>query len=100
MVVAKKRSALTQLQALMREDGAGLRKRYLALLAGRMPDGVMSVAAPLHVGLRQGGERHVQVNDGGKASLSHFPALGRRGGPSDCGVAVERERGGGGRRVS
>src|SRR3546814_4313193 len=36
MVVAKKRSALTQLQALMREDGAGLRKRYLALLAGRM----------------------------------------------------------------
>src|SRR3546814_8422383 len=35
MVVAKKRSALTQLQALMRENGAGLRKRYLALLAGR-----------------------------------------------------------------
>src|SRR3546814_18633760 len=51
MVVAKKRSALTQLQALMREDGAGLRQRYLALLAGRMPDGVMSVDAPPHVGL-------------------------------------------------
>src|SRR5690606_14719068 len=57
MVVAKMRSALTELQALMREDhGAGLRKRYLALLSGRMPDGVMSVDAPLHVGLRQGGE--------------------------------------------
>src|SRR3546814_11109872 len=61
---------------------AGLRKRYLALLAGRMPDGVMSVDAPLHVGLRQGGERHVQVNDGGKASLSHFRALEQRGGHS------------------
>src|SRR3546814_5760765 len=77
MVVAKKRSALTQLQALMREDGAGLRKRYLALLPGRLPDGVMSVDAPLNVGLRQGGERHVQVHDGGKASLSHFRALAR-----------------------
>ena len=42
--------------------GGSIRKRYLALLVGRMPDGVMSVDAPLHVGLRQGGERHVQVN--------------------------------------
>ena len=58
LLVARKRSALTELQALMREDGGragGIRKRYLALLAGRMPDGVMSVDAPLHVGLRQGG---------------------------------------------
>ena len=42
LVVAKKRSALTQLQALLREDhGAGIRKRYLTLLAGRMPDGLL-----------------------------------------------------------
>ena len=93
MVVAKKRSALTALQALMREDaGSGLRKRYLALLAGRMPDGVMSVDAPLHVGLRQGGERHVQVSDGGKASLSHFRLLERRGGQSYCEVRIETGR--------
>lgn len=93
MVVAKKRSALTQLQALMREDhGAGIRKRYLALLAGRMPDGVMSVDAPLHVGLRQGGERHVQVNAGGKPSLSHFQVLERRGGQSYCEVRIETGR--------
>ncbi len=92
MVVAKKRSALTELQALMREDGAGLRKRYLALLAGRMPDGVMSVDAPLHVGLRQGGERHVQVNDAGKASMSHFRVLERRGGHSYCEVRIETGR--------
>ena len=38
MVLAKKRSALSELQALLREDhGAGIRKRYLTLLAGRMP---------------------------------------------------------------
>jgi len=93
MVVAKKRSALTEMQALMREDGGdGIRKRYLALLAGRMPDGVMSVDAPLHVGLRQGGERHVQVNDAGKASLSHFKVLERRGGHSYCEVRIETGR--------
>ena len=97
LVVAKKRSALGELQALMREeDGNGRRsgigKRYLALLAGRMPDGTMSVDAPLHVGLRQGGERHVQVNDGGKPSLSHFKVLERRGGQSYCEVRIDTGR--------
>jgi 23S rRNA pseudouridine955/2504/2580 synthase len=97
MVVAKKRSALLELQALMREDsagpgGGGLRKRYLTLLAGRMPDGVMSVDAALHVGLRQGGERHVQVHAGGKPSLSHFKVLERRGGQSYCEVRIETGR--------
>ena len=93
MVVAKKRSALSELQALLREDaGAGLRKRYLALLLGRMPDGVMTVEAPLHVGLRQGGERHVQVDPAGKPSTSHFRALERRGGQSYCEVRIETGR--------
>ena len=101
MVVAKKRSALLELQALMREDPAdgkpGISKRYLALLVGRMPDGVMSVDAPLHVGLRQGGERHVQVvsdrsGAGGKPSLSHFRVLERRGGHSYCEVRIETGR--------
>jgi 23S rRNA pseudouridine955/2504/2580 synthase len=79
----------------MREDGGragGIRKRYLALLSGRMPDGVMSVDAPLHVGLRQGGERHVQVNTSGKPSLSHFKVLERRGGQSYCEVRIETGR--------
>jgi 23S rRNA pseudouridine955/2504/2580 synthase len=91
MVVAKKRSALRELQALMREDG-GISKRYLALLTGRMPDGVMSVDAPLHVHLRQGGERHVQVHPDGKPSLSHFRVLERRGGQSYCEVRIETGR--------
>ncbi|WP_111266464.1 RluA family pseudouridine synthase [Marilutibacter maris] len=96
LVVAKKRSALTELQALMREDasvkGRGIHKRYLTLLVGRMPDGVMSVDAPLHVGLRQGGERHVQVNPQGKPSLSHFSVIERRGGQSYCEVRIETGR--------
>lgn len=91
LIMAKKRSALIELQALMREDG-GIEKRYLTLLVGRMPDGVMSVDAPLHVGLRQGGERHVQVNPAGKASLSHFRVLERRGGHSYCEVRIETGR--------
>lgn len=96
LIVAKKRSALTELQALMREDdrvqGRGINKRYLTLLVGRMPDGTMSVDAPLHIGLRQGGERHVQVNAAGKPSLSHFRVLERRGGHSYCEVRIETGR--------
>jgi len=96
LIMAKKRSALSELQALMREndsdEGRGIEKRYLTLLVGRMPDGVMSVDAPLHVGLRQGGERHVQVNPAGKASLSHFRVLERRGGHSYCEVVIETGR--------
>ncbi len=93
LIVAKKRSALSELQALLREDhGAGIRKRYLTLLAGRMPDGTMTVDAPLHVGLRQGGERHVQVNPIGKESISHFRVLERRGGHSYCEVRIETGR--------
>ncbi|MBC7991607.1 MAG: RluA family pseudouridine synthase [Luteimonas sp.] len=91
LIIAKKRSALTELQALMREEG-GITKRYLALLVGRMPEGTMSVDAPLHVGLRQGGERHVQVNAGGKPSLSHFKVLERRSGHSYCEVRIETGR--------
>jgi len=93
LIVAKKRSALSELQALLREDhGAGIRKRYLTLLTGRMPDGTMTVDAPLHVGLRQGGERHVQVNPIGKESISHFRVLERHGGQSYCEVRIETGR--------
>lgn len=93
LIVAKKRSALSELQALLREDhGSGIRKRYLTLLVGRMPDGTMTVDAPLHVGLRQGGERHVQVNPIGKESISHFSVLERKGGHSYCEVRIETGR--------
>ena len=93
LIIAKKRSALRELQALMREDhGAGIDKRYLTLLVGKMPNGTMDVDAPLHIGLRQGGERHVQVNAIGKESISHFKLLQRVGGHSYCEVRIETGR--------
>lgn len=87
LLVAKRRSALRELQALMREDG-GIEKRYLTLLLGRLPDGELAVDAPLLVGLRQGGERHVRVDAGGKPSSSRFRVLERRGGHSFCEVRL------------
>jgi len=93
LIIAKKRSALRELQALLREDhGAGIDKRYLTLLVGRMPGGVMDVDAALHIGLRQGGERHVQVNPAGKPSSSQFKVLERRGGHSYCEVRIHTGR--------
>ena len=93
LVIAKRRAALVELQALLREDGgSGMNKRYLTLLSGRLPDGVITVDAPLHIGLRQGGERHVQVNPQGKPSISHFQVLERRGGHSYCQVRIETGR--------
>ncbi|MDO4709943.1 MAG: RluA family pseudouridine synthase [Pseudomonadota bacterium] len=93
LLVAKKRSALRELQALLREEhGAGIEKRYMTLLLGRMPDGVMTVEAPLHVGLRQGGERHVVVHKNGKPSVSHFRVLERIAGMSLCEVKIDTGR--------
>lgn len=94
LVLAKKRSALLQLQALMRDhdDDEGLEKQYLALLVGKMPSGTMTVEAPLQKSVLQGGERMVRVDAGGKASTSHFTLLERRGGHSYCRVRIETGR--------
>lgn len=94
MVLAKKRSALLELQALLREgeDDEAPNKRYLTLLAGRMPSGVMTVDAALQRSVLQGGERMVRVDAGGKPSLSHFKLIERRGGHSFCEVRIETGR--------
>ena len=94
LVLAKKRSALLQLQALMREqdEDEGPEKQYLALLVGRMPSGTMTVKAPLQKSVLQGGERMVRVDQAGKASVSHFTVLERRGGYSLCKVRIETGR--------
>lgn len=93
LLLAKKRATLAQLQALMRnENGSGVEKHYLTLLTGRMPAGVMEVDAPLHVHLRQGGERHVQVGAGGKPASSRFRSLQRHGGHSYCEVSIATGR--------
>lgn len=93
MVIAKKRSALRELQALLRDEHAThVKKRYLTLLLGRMPNGIMTVDAPLQVDARRNGERHVLVSPRGKPSLSHFKLLERRSGHSYCEVLIETGR--------
>jgi 23S rRNA pseudouridine955/2504/2580 synthase len=93
LVVAKKRSALLELQALMREgeDEEAPNKRYLALLVGKMPQGTMTVEAPL-LRLSGGGDRSVRVDPKGKPSVSHFKLLERRSGHSFCEVVIETGR--------
>ncbi len=94
LVIAKKRSALLELQALMREgeDEEAPNKRYLTLLVGRMPQGTMTVEAPLLRSVLQGGERMVRVDPHGKPSTSHFKLIERRGGHSFCEVHIETGR--------
>lgn len=94
IVLAKKRSALLELQALMRggEDDEGPGKRYLALLVGRVPDGTLTVEAPLRKSVLQGGERMVRVDPAGKPSVSHIRVLERRGGHSFCEIRIETGR--------
>ena len=94
LVVAKKRSALLELQALMREgeDEEAPNKRYLALLVGKMPQGTMTVDAPLLRLAGKGGDRSVRVDPQGKPSVSHFKLLERRSGHSFCEVIIETGR--------
>ena len=94
LVLAKKRSALLELQALMRagEDDEGPSKRYLALLVGRVPNGTLTVDAPLQKSVLQGGERMVRGDASGKPSVSHVKVLERRGGHSFCEVRIETGR--------
>jgi 23S rRNA pseudouridine955/2504/2580 synthase len=94
LVVAKRRAALLELQALLREaeDEEAPNKKYLALLVGKMPSGTMTVEAPLQKSVLQGGERMVRVDPAGKPSVSHFRLIERRGGHSFCEVVIETGR--------
>jgi 23S rRNA pseudouridine955/2504/2580 synthase len=94
ILVAKKRSALLELQQLMRggEDDEGPGKKYLALLVGRLPNGTITVDRPLEKSLLQGGERRVRVAPSGKPSVSHFTVIERLGGHSFCEVRIETGR--------
>jgi 23S rRNA pseudouridine955/2504/2580 synthase len=70
LVVAKKRSALRVLHALLREGE--VEKHYLALVAGKWKLGKKTIDAPLMTNLRQGGERVVRVHSEGKLAASTF----------------------------
>lgn len=72
LLVAKRRSALRQLHALLREGR--VEKRYLTLVQGKWPAGVTEIAAPL-LTRRPASEARVKVDAAGKDARSSFRLL-------------------------
>ena len=70
LMVARDRSTLTSLHALIRDGG--MHKTYLALVSGSWQLGTKRIDAPLATDNRQHGERHVRVAPAGKDSVSVF----------------------------
>src|SRR6202166_1166951 len=70
LLIARDRSTLTALHALIRNGG--MHKTYLALVSGSWQLGTKRVDAPLATDNRQHGERHVRVAAAGKNSVSVF----------------------------
>lgn len=70
LILAKKRSALTKMHALIR--AGAIDKRYFALVKGVWPDPKRAVKLKLHKYLTEGGERRVSVTEEGQASHTIF----------------------------
>ena len=75
LIVAKKRSALTALQNMMREGR--IEKRYFTLVAGQWPSPQQHVHMPLLKYLTETGERRVKVSEAGKPAHSIVRLLKR-----------------------
>lgn len=73
LLVAKRRAALRNLHAQLRERA--MDKHYLALVIGRWPFGAKTIDLPLKTNLKQGGERIVRVHADGQEAVSHFKPL-------------------------
>lgn len=76
LLLAKRRSALRVLHALLREGQVD--KRYLTLVKGRWLEGTTQIDVPL-VTRRVGGEARVKVDESGKEARSAFHLLERFG---------------------
>ena len=75
LVIAKQRSALRELHAVMRERE--VKKRYSALVHGAWPSKRVTVQLRLHRYVTASGERRVRVSDQGKASRTEFQVVAR-----------------------
>ncbi len=73
LLVAKRRAILRDLHAQLRERR--MRKRYLALVAGRWPFGAKTIDLPLKTNLKQGGERVVRVHSEGQSAVTTFKPI-------------------------
>ena len=79
IILARRRSALRDLQAQMRERHIG--KRYLALVAGSWPEQLTEVKAPLKRFETPSGERMVRPDEAqGKSALTRFRVVERLAG--------------------
>lgn len=70
LLVARTRAALRSAHALLREGA--VEKHYAALVIGRWRLGRKTIDAPVATNARQGGERVVRVDRGGKIAVSVF----------------------------
>jgi 23S rRNA pseudouridine955/2504/2580 synthase len=70
LMVAKRRSYLRSLHALLRTGR--VEKRYLALVKGHWDLGTRMLEDTLKTHHREGGERHVKLDDSGKIAASRF----------------------------
>jgi 23S rRNA pseudouridine955/2504/2580 synthase len=77
LLIAKRRSTLRMLHAVLREGG--MEKRYLALLRGGMREARFELDAPLTVRRSPEGEARVRVDAAGKSSLTRFRLIERYG---------------------
>ncbi len=73
LLVAKKRSALVELQRQLRERETD--KHYLAIVAGRWPLRTKTLAYPLQRYLTAEGERRVAVQAGGREAITRVTGL-------------------------
>ncbi|MDA8363624.1 MAG: 23S rRNA pseudouridine(955/2504/2580) synthase RluC [Gammaproteobacteria bacterium] len=78
LLVAKKRSVLLRLHAMLREGQVD--KRYQALLCGTWGGKTHTVTAPLRKQELRSGERRVDVDESGKDSATRFHVLRRYAG--------------------
>lgn len=73
LILAKKRSILKELHAMLREGE--VKKLYWALTKGHWKSSELRVDAPLRKNILQSGERIVRVHQEGKTSLTIFTPL-------------------------
>jgi 23S rRNA pseudouridine955/2504/2580 synthase len=76
LLIAKKRAALVDLHAQLR-DGT-MDKRYLVLVRGPWRDAMRKVDVPLHKFVTREGERRVRIDEGGQRAITIFRRLEAR----------------------
>ena len=70
LMLAKKRSALVAMHALLR--AGKIQKTYKSLVVGRWPRALTTIDAPLQKNTLSSGERMVRVEEAGKQAITHF----------------------------